>query len=78
MTQNLYVGADTDPVLAAPDLATAVTRALQAFEQVQANNFPPRAGAIASEIKAAGGPLLIGLQEASIDQIGRQRKTRDA
>jgi endonuclease/exonuclease/phosphatase family metal-dependent hydrolase len=66
MTQNLYIGADTDPVLAAPDLATAVARALQAFDQVQANNFPVRAGAIASEVKAAGGPLLIGLQEASV------------
>jgi len=66
MTQNLYVGADTDPLLQSPDLATAVARALQAFDQVQANNFPVRAGAIASEVKAAGGPLLIGLQEASL------------
>jgi len=66
MTQNLYIGANTDPVLAAPDAATAASRALQAFTQVQANNFPARAGAIASEIKAAGGPLLIGLQEASV------------
>ena len=49
MTQNLYVGANTDPVLAAPDLTTAVAAALQAFGQVQANNFPARAGAIASE-----------------------------
>ena len=65
MTQNLYIGADTDPLLKAPDTATAVLRAIQAFAQVQANNFPVRAGAIASEIKAAGGPLLIGLQEAS-------------
>jgi len=66
MTQNLYVGADTDPLLQAPDLATAVVLAGVAFQQVQANNFPARAGAIASEVKAAGGPLLIGLQEASV------------
>ena len=30
-----------------------------------ANNFPARAAAIAGEIQAAGGPLLIGLQEAA-------------
>jgi hypothetical protein len=63
MTQNLYVGADTLPILIASDPATA---AAQAFAQALANNFPLRAGAIASEVEKAGGPLLIGLQEASI------------
>jgi len=65
MTQNLYVGADSDPLLKAPDQATAVAAATAAFQQVLANNFPARAAAIAGEIQAAGGPLLIGLQEAA-------------
>jgi endonuclease/exonuclease/phosphatase family metal-dependent hydrolase len=66
MTQNLYVGAEALPLLTAPDLATAAIRAAEAFAEVQANNFPARAAAIASQAQATGGPLLIGLQEASI------------
>lgn len=62
MTQNLYIGADTLPLLQSPDPAT-----LQAvFQTVIANNFPARAGAIANEVVQAGGPLLIGLQEAVV------------
>ncbi|MGE3282324.1 MAG: endonuclease/exonuclease/phosphatase family protein [Alphaproteobacteria bacterium] len=66
MTQNLYVGADTRPLLEAPDLPIAEIRVAEAFQDVVANDFPARAAAIASRIQAAGGPLLIGLQEASI------------
>jgi hypothetical protein len=62
MTQNLYVWADATPVLANPTPATIKA----AFNSVLANNFPARAAAIASEAASAGGPLLIGLQEASI------------
>src|SRR3954449_1198327 len=40
MTQNLYGGADTPPLLEAPDLATAAALAADAFKQVVANNFP--------------------------------------
>ena len=66
MTQNLYVGADTDPILAA-STPTALQAAIQAAAQsVVDNNFPARAAAIASEAASAGGPLLIGLQEAEI------------
>jgi len=62
MTQNLYIGADTLPLLQSPDPAT-----LQAvIQSVMANNFPARAGAIANEVVQAGGPLLIGLQEAVV------------
>jgi endonuclease/exonuclease/phosphatase family metal-dependent hydrolase len=60
MTQNLYVGADADAVVSNPTLDTISA----AFQSVVANNFPARAAAIANE--AAAGPLLIGLQEASI------------
>jgi hypothetical protein len=62
MTQNLYVGADAAVVLADPTPATIAA----AFRSVVANNFPARAAAIAKEAASAGGPLLIGLQEASI------------
>jgi endonuclease/exonuclease/phosphatase family metal-dependent hydrolase len=62
MTQNLYVGADTDPVLRNPTPEVIAA----AFQSVVANNFPARAAAIAAEAASAGGPLLIGLQEASI------------
>lgn len=62
MTQNLYLGADATPVLTNPTPATIAA----AFQSVVANNFPARAGAMASEAASAGGPLLIGLQEAEI------------
>jgi endonuclease/exonuclease/phosphatase family metal-dependent hydrolase len=62
MTQNLYVGADTTPVLQNPTPATIAA----AYDSVLANNFQARAAAIASEAASAGGPLLIGLQEAEI------------
>jgi hypothetical protein len=61
MTQNLYVGADTTPVFQSPTSAIAA-----AYNSVLANNFQARAAAIASEAANAGGPLLIGLQEAEI------------
>jgi endonuclease/exonuclease/phosphatase family metal-dependent hydrolase len=62
MTQNTYVGADAGPVLSNPSPDTIAA----AFQSVIANNFPARAGAIAREAAGAGGPLLIGLQEAAI------------
>jgi endonuclease/exonuclease/phosphatase family metal-dependent hydrolase len=62
MTQNLYVGANAGPVLSNPSPDTIAA----AFQSVVANNFPARAGAIAREAASAGGPLLIGLQEAAI------------
>ena len=62
MTQNLYVGADADAVFMNPTPEVIAA----AFQSVVANNFPARAAAIAAEAAHAGGPLLIGLQEASI------------
>jgi hypothetical protein len=64
MTRNLYVGADLGPVAAAPDLLAAADAAGAAYAQVQATNFPERAGALADEI-AGQLPTLIGLQEVS-------------
>jgi endonuclease/exonuclease/phosphatase family metal-dependent hydrolase len=65
MTQNLYVGADVGPVVAAttlPQLALAVSAA---YAQVQANDFPERASALARLVEQEK-PDLIGLQEASL------------
>ena len=62
MTQNLYLGANTDAVLASPNAMTLQA----ALDSIVANNFTARAGAIATEAASAGGPTLIGLQEAYI------------
>jgi endonuclease/exonuclease/phosphatase family metal-dependent hydrolase len=65
MTQNLYLGADTNPILMAPTISDLQAAIVNARDSVVANNFPLRAEAIAREI-AAHGPLLIGLQESEI------------
>ena len=65
MTQNLYLGADTNPILMAPTISDLQKAILDAADSVSRNNFPLRAAAIASEV-AARGPLLIGLQESEI------------
>jgi endonuclease/exonuclease/phosphatase family metal-dependent hydrolase len=62
MTQNLYLGANTDAVLASPSAMTLQA----ALDSIVANKFSVRAGAIATEAANAGGPALIGLQEAYI------------
>lgn len=62
MTQNQYLGADLDPVVAAPDLDSFFAAAQAALLQVAANNFPERAGALAQEI-AERRPAVVGLQE---------------
>jgi len=64
MTRNVYAGGDLAPVIAAPpdQLFQAVAAA---YAQVQANNFPVRAEALAREIDRAR-PDLVGLQEASL------------
>jgi endonuclease/exonuclease/phosphatase family metal-dependent hydrolase len=66
MTQNLYLGANTDPLFAAKTLPELQTAIVNAANSVNASNFPLRATAIAAEAANAGGPLLIGLQEAEI------------
>jgi Endonuclease/Exonuclease/phosphatase family len=67
MTQNLYLGADTTPILTATTLPELQAAVKAAARSVTDNKFlPNRAAAIASEAASAGGPLLIGLQEAEI------------
>jgi len=67
LTQNLYVGADLDAVIAAlqtSDPTDDIAALLTAIATVQRTDFPDRAAAIADEI-AKAQPHAIGLQEVS-------------
>ncbi|HZS25266.1 MAG TPA: endonuclease/exonuclease/phosphatase family protein [Gaiellaceae bacterium] len=69
MTQNLYLGTDLDPVLAATTPVELVTAAGAAYSQVEATDFPGRAQALAREIDLVR-PDAIGLQEAALWRPG--------
>jgi endonuclease/exonuclease/phosphatase family metal-dependent hydrolase len=64
MTWNLYFGADTSGIFAAPTPAAIPLAVKNAFAQAKANDFSIRVKAIADEIQQAR-PSLIGLQEAA-------------
>src|SRR5262245_20103286 len=63
MTRNLFLGTDLRPIFAATTLPTLAGAVGAGWAQVQANDFPARAEALAEEI-AANEPDLVGLQEA--------------
>jgi len=63
MTRNLYLGANLDPIVKAKSLPEALTAVAADWAQVQANDFPTRARAIAREI-ATAKPDFVGFQEA--------------
>jgi endonuclease/exonuclease/phosphatase family metal-dependent hydrolase len=63
MTRNLYLGANLDPIVKAKSLPAALSAVEAGWAQVQANDFPVRARAIAREI-AAVKPDFVGFQEA--------------
>lgn len=65
MTRNLYLGANLDAIVQAKSLPEALTAVAKGWEQVQANDFPTRARAIAREI-AAAKPDFVGFQEATL------------
>jgi endonuclease/exonuclease/phosphatase family metal-dependent hydrolase len=65
MTQNLYLGANLDPIVHATSQQTAFQAVEAAWAQVQANDFPTRATAIAAEI-ARAKPDIVGLQELAL------------
>jgi endonuclease/exonuclease/phosphatase family metal-dependent hydrolase len=62
MTRNLYLGASLDPILHAKSTSEAFAAVAAAWAQVQANDFPQRATAIAAEI-ARAKPDFVGFQE---------------
>jgi endonuclease/exonuclease/phosphatase family metal-dependent hydrolase len=63
MTRNLYLGANLDPIVKAKSLPAALSAVEAGWAQVQANDFPTRARAIAREI-ATVKPDFVGFQEA--------------
>jgi endonuclease/exonuclease/phosphatase family metal-dependent hydrolase len=69
VTQNLYIGADLSPILAAKDLEAALEAAGQVFAAVQASHPAARMAAVADEI-AKRPPDLVGLQEATLWRSG--------
>ncbi|TFG44181.1 MAG: hypothetical protein E4H41_08065 [Gemmatimonadales bacterium] len=71
MTQNLYVGADVDAVIAAlasldPD--DDIPALIEAVATIERTDFPARARAIAKEIRRTR-PDVVGLQEVSTIQV---------
>jgi len=68
MTRNVYLGADVDRIVAATDPNEVPPLVTQAFQTLQATNFPERAGALADEI-AATRPHLVGLQEVTLYRL---------
>ena len=62
MTQNQYLGADLDPIIAAPDPLAFNDAVLDALAQAASNNFPVRAQLLAEGV-ADRRPHVIGLQE---------------
>jgi endonuclease/exonuclease/phosphatase family metal-dependent hydrolase len=65
LTRNVYVGTTTQGILMAENLTDIPLLATEAFELLQATNFPERAYSLAREIKRTN-PALIGLQEISL------------
>jgi endonuclease/exonuclease/phosphatase family metal-dependent hydrolase len=65
MTRNLYLGANLDPIVQATSPAAAFAAVEKGWQQVQANDFPTRARAIAREI-ARVKPDLVGFQELTL------------
>lgn len=71
MTQNLYMGADLTPVLAAPSLADVPAAVSQVWANVEATDFRKRARAIADQIKRTK-PDVLSIQEAALWRIQEQ------
>jgi len=64
MTRNIYLGANLNPVLTAPNPPALLAGAGEVWRQVQRTNFPGRAALLASEI-GRSRPDVVGLQEVA-------------
>ncbi len=69
MTQNVYLGSDLVPVLQATSVPQLLVGATAVWRQVQGNDFPSRARALAARIVDAD-PMIVGLQEVSKWYVG--------
>ena len=65
MTRNLYLGANLDAIVQAKSTREAFSAVEKGWGDVQANDFPTRARAIAKEI-ASARPDFVGFQELSL------------
>jgi endonuclease/exonuclease/phosphatase family metal-dependent hydrolase len=65
MTQNLYLGTNLDAIVQAKSTHEAFSAVEQGWANVEANDFPTRARAIAKEI-AGARPDFVGFQELSL------------
>ena len=68
LSRNVFLGADLEPVVGAAatgDPQAIVQAVAGAWAQIEANDFPTRAGAIAREIAASGADV-VGLQEVAL------------
>jgi endonuclease/exonuclease/phosphatase family metal-dependent hydrolase len=65
MTRNLYLGANLDPIVQAKTAPDAFAAVAAGWAEVQANDFPTRARAIAREI-ARVKPDFVGFQELTL------------
>jgi endonuclease/exonuclease/phosphatase family metal-dependent hydrolase len=68
LTRNVYVGTSTSGILSATNLADIIEQATEAYDLLNATNFPERAFSLAREIKMTK-PDLIGLQEISLIRL---------
>lgn len=62
MTQNQYLGANLNPIIAAPDPVAFNQALITALQEIAANDYPTRAGLLADLISKRL-PELVGLQE---------------
>jgi len=69
MTYNMYHGADFFEIFTAPSPDVLVSEVAEAYSDMQAGNVPERIDAIADQIEV-GGPVLVGLQEVALWQVG--------
>ena len=65
MTRNLYLGANLDAIVQAKSAPEAFAAVEKGWQQVQANDFPTRARAIARELVRVK-PDVVGLQELTL------------
>src|SRR2546422_6910132 len=65
LTWNVYVGAEIERVVQAGSPEEAIQIATEQWANVQATNFPARAGALAAAI-AGRRPQLVGLEELAL------------
>ena len=68
MSRNVYLGANLDPAIGAPDVPNAIDGAGVIYNEIERTNFPERAVLLADEIKDAKADI-VGLQEVALWRV---------